>query len=412
MGTAAVIAAGSAATVGGPAGVLSVRPAQFVGKISYSLYLVHWPLLIIPQSAVGFQDPLPLWLTVLLGVVVAVPVAWLLHIAVEEPLRAARVLTSRRPRVTLWGTLGVTVIVAGLVLAAIAWADTREVPTGGAAETVPAFPISPPPSTEELPSNLSPSLDDVATDVPVLYEDGCHHDVATETVQDCVYGPRDADTTIAVFGDSHSAQWFPAIRTLAASRGDASVAAYTKSSCPAVTVTVLDKGVPYESCDRWREAVLAHLVAAPPDLVLISSYGSYALADAGEDERAAAWAEGTAETVQRLRAAGSEVLMIADTPRFDSAPATCIATRPMALLDCAGDRADVLDASFARAEAAAAEGAGARFVDLSSYLCDAMRCPVVIADLLVYRDVNHLTVRAVNYLAPALAGPVEDLLDR
>jgi len=408
-GTALVILAGTAPTRGGPGGLLSIRPAQAVGLLSYSLYLVHWPLLVIPQAAVGLHRPLPLWLTVLLGVILALPLAWLLHRFVEEPFRAPRVLTARRPRVTLWATLAVTTVLVVAIGATIRWADGREVPTGGDAPTVASFPVSPPPATAVLPGNLAPALADVAADVPRLYEDGCHHSVSAESVQDCVYGPSDAGTRIAVFGDSHSGQWFPAILSLAQERGDTAVAAYTKSSCPAVEVTVIDKDVPYASCDRWREAVVAALVADPPDLVVISSYSGYRLADA-VDDRPSAWAAGTRSVVAQLRAAGAGVLVIADTPRFPASPATCVATVPTDVLSCAGDPRTTLDAQLAAAEADAAASAGAVTADLTGYLCDTERCPVIIDDLMVYRDVNHLTARAVQYLKPALAAPLEEAL--
>ncbi|WP_280790812.1 acyltransferase family protein [Microbacterium sp. dk485] len=402
VGTALILAAGSVPTPGGPGRLLSIRPARFLGLISYSLYLVHWPLLVVPQSAVGFHRPLPLWITVLLGVVLAVPLAWLLHRIIEEPLRAPGALTSRPAKVTVWGALIATAVVAAVIVATIAWADRREVPAVDDAPTAASFPVSPPPATSALPGNLAPSLDAVSADVPVLYADGCHHDVSTEVVQDCLYGPADAATRIALFGDSHSAQWFPAVQALAKARGDTSVAAYTKSSCPAVDVTVVDKDVAYAGCDRWRDAVLAALVGNPPDLVVISSYSGYRLAGHSGGERVSAWADGTTSVVSALRAAGSEVMMIADTPRFTSAPATCIATVPNDVLSCAGDPATALDRPLAAAETAAATAAGAVTVNMTDFLCDRDRCPVIIDDLLVYRDINHLTVRAVGYLTPAL----------
>ena len=87
-GTAAVIYFGTARPAGGPATALSVRPMQFVGLISYSLYLVHWPLLVVPQAAVGYDQPFELWINVLLGIVVALPLAYLLYRFVEDPLRS------------------------------------------------------------------------------------------------------------------------------------------------------------------------------------------------------------------------------------------------------------------------------------------------------------------------------------
>jgi peptidoglycan/LPS O-acetylase OafA/YrhL len=411
LGTAAVIFFGATPTRLSPTRLLSVRPMQFIGLISYSLYLVHWPLLVVPQAVVGEADPLPLWATLLLGVVLAVPLAYLLYRLIENPLRAPAALVRRRPRVTLWATLAVTAILALAVASALAWTSTREVPTGGAADAAPTFPSTTPPATGFLPSNLTPSLDAAADDIPALYGDGCHHDAATETVQSCLYGDP-AARQIAVFGDSHSAQWFPAIEEYAARSGDLSIAAYTKSSCPAVDVPLLNRNVPYASCDRWRSAVLEHLVAQPPALVVISSYAHYPLDGvSGADARQVAWADGVESTVRALTAAGSRVLVIADTPRFEAAPVACISANPSAVDECAGVRTAVLDESLASAEAEAAAAAGGAFLDLTPYLCDDERCPVISYDLLVYRDVNHLTASYVRYLEPVLAESIDSALD-
>lgn len=404
VGTALVILFGARSPALGPASVLSLRPMQFIGLISYSLYLVHWPLLIITQSAVGEQHPLRLVVKIGLGIVLAVPLAWLLFRFVETPLRAPGWLTRRRPRVTLLGTLALTLVLTAGLTSAAHWAAVRDVGTGDAVAAAPDFPTDPPRGTGFVPRNMTPSLADVAADLPVVYGDGCHNSVSQEEVQDCTYG--DGETAVAVFGDSHAAQWFPAVAEIAEERGGIALSTYTKSSCPAVSTTVLDKDVSYVSCDRWREAVLSHLEAAPPALVVISSYAHYDLADASDAQaRTEAWDAGMRTTVERLRAAGSEVLVIADTPRFESPPATCISADVLDVARCDGVREEVLDAAFTAAEERSVTAAGGAYVDLTGYVCDASVCPVIIDDLLVYRDVNHLTTAFVSYLAPALEEP-------
>lgn len=411
FGTALVILFGARATSAGPTRLLSIRPMQFIGLISYSLYLVHWPLLIVTQAAVGEQNPLRLIVKVLVGIVVALPLAWLLFRFVETPLRAPRALTARPPRVTLWGTLALTVVLVAGTLGAVQWAATRDVGTGDAVAVAPDFPASPPNATPFVPRNMTPALDAVADDVAPMYGDGCHYDVKREDVQECHYADVDGSRTIAVFGDSHSAQWFPAVEDFAERRGDIRVDAYTKSSCPAVEVTVLDKDVPYASCDRWRASVLAALIADPPDLVVFSSYAGYTLDDAPSAEaHSLAWQQGVESTVARLRAAGSQVLVIADTPRFTAAPATCVSANIMDVSACEGERASVLDAVHTAQERDAAEAAGAEYADLTDFICDVDTCPVIVDDIFVYRDVNHITSTFVRYLEPALVPSLDSLL--
>lgn len=411
FGTALVILFGVRGAAAGPTGLLSLRPMQFLGLISYSLYLVHWPLLVVTQAAVGEQTPLRLVIKVLVGIVIAIPLAWLLFRFVETPLRAPHWLTRRRPRWTLWGALALTIAFALGSVAAVHWAAVRDVGTGGSVAAAPGFPASPPNATSFLPRNMTPTLDGVADDVAPVYGDGCHYDVKREDVQNCSYGDVDGARTVAVFGDSHSAQWFPAVERFATREGGIRINSYTKSSCPAVDVTVLDKDVPYASCDRWRAQVLESLVESPPDLVVISSYAWYPLADAVDDvARVTEWAEGVDRTVSQLREAGSEVLVIADSPRFSAAPATCASANVMDVRVCEAERATALDLEFMEEERIVAESAGATYIDLTEFICDTDTCPIVVDDIFVYRDVNHMTTTFVSYLAPALEPTLTSLL--
>lgn len=340
VGTALVICFGAGENRGGPSALLSIRPMQFVGLISYSLYLVHWPLLVIPQAVVGEEHPLPLIARIGLGIVLALPLAWLLFRFVETPLRAPRTLRGRRPRATLLPALGVSVVLIVAAASAVQWASVRELGTSTPVAAAPHFPETPPTATEFVPKNLRPALDEVAEDLSSLYADGCHLDVKSEDVQDCTYGDPKAYRQIAIFGDSHSAQWFPAVEKFAEKAGDVSIRTFTKSSCSATAATVLVKGVPYAACDRWRQKVIDHLTSNPPDLVVISNYAHYVLAgEPTEDVRLQTWRTGLEETVKRLRAAGSEVLIIADTPRLPAQPPTCLSANVDDVSGCDVDRA-------------------------------------------------------------------------
>ena len=111
-----------------PDTLLAIRPAQFVGNISYSLYLWHWPLIIIAPSV-------PFWgLTIYHRVallLICFVLAWLTKRFVEDPARGWKVLTSRPARVTLWSSLAAMLMVAGT--AGIAWAVNAPAYTEGRA---------------------------------------------------------------------------------------------------------------------------------------------------------------------------------------------------------------------------------------------------------------------------------------
>ncbi|MFI2620602.1 acyltransferase family protein [Streptomyces sp. NPDC018584] len=86
VGTALVIAAGTGAQRQWHTALTSSRPVQLLGDISYSLYLWHWPLLILVPLAVsgGILD-----LPVRLGILVsALLLAYASKRVIEDPVRA------------------------------------------------------------------------------------------------------------------------------------------------------------------------------------------------------------------------------------------------------------------------------------------------------------------------------------
>ena len=107
LAAAAVIAASNTERWWYPTRLLALRPAQFVGDISYSLYLWHWPLIIIAPSV-------PFWgLTIYHRVALLLlcfVLAWLTKRFVEDPARGWKVLTSRPSRVTLWSSLAAMIV--------------------------------------------------------------------------------------------------------------------------------------------------------------------------------------------------------------------------------------------------------------------------------------------------------------
>lgn len=392
LGAALVIACGQHQTGLGPEVILSTRPGQYFGEISYSLYLVHWPILIIPTLVSG--APLPLWLSVML-VVVCIPAAWLLNVFVERPFRSRR-FAQAAPGTSIIAALVVSGLIVAVAGGGMRLLDAR--PTS-AERPSDAIPISQPPVfTDFVPSNMSPSLDAASASVPEIYADGCHVDVPVDTPQDCIYGDRQADRAIALFGDSHAAQWFTAVDSFAKAQGFR-LYVFTKSSCPSVDYPLSVHGVPYTQCDSWRDAVISRLNAISPDLIVISNMADQPDQPGGPiDPRR--WAEGLRSVIEALQ---SPVVVISDTPNMGSTPAICLSVHLESADECAVDRADAINTRWAEAEAAAARQGGAVVVALNDYICDSKKCGAIIGTTLVYRDAHHLTVEFVDRLEPELA---------
>jgi len=401
LGTAAVIVAGGSRPAYGPYALLSLRVMQFVGLISYSLYLVHWPLLMIPQAAVGFENPLPLWSTLLIGAI-SFPVAWLTYRFVEEPGRTGSWLTSARPRRSLVASGAASVTLALAASGIYVHSTTRQLDSG---ESAPETKITAPPTpTLFVPTNLTPSLRGAHNDQPIIYADGCHLGFSDTEAKDCVYGDLNAPR-IVLFGDSHAAQWFPAVLRYAELNGY-SVETHTKSSCPSVSASVLRNGVPYVECDEWRSAVVAKLNAEQPALVLLANYGAVTLANQSADYQFT-WSNALTKTLRELSVSTAVIL---DTPDLKTTPAVCLSAHLGSALACGKPRAAALDAPARIAEVRVAAEEGVPLIDMTDYVCTTDRCEPIVGNTLIYRDAHHITATFSELLAGQLGAQIDKII--
>jgi peptidoglycan/LPS O-acetylase OafA/YrhL len=397
VATAAVILSGTGPSPYAPAAILSIRPLLFVGTISYSLYLVHWPLLVIPQATVGFERPLPLWATLSLSLT-AVPVAWALYRWVETPARDAHWLTASRPRRTLFAAVAASVLVVALTTGS--YATSASQPLHEARSVASSEPSDPPKLTSFVPANLEPSLRAASDDQPPIYDDGCHLGFDATIPKECVYGDP-AAPRIALFGDSHASQWFPALWSYAQANG-MSLEVYSKSSCPSVDADLLRNAVPYTACSKWREAVLQRMAETPPAMVVLANYEKVSYASPSGDD-VADWRAALGRTLSRIYA---PAVVMADTPDLGTTPSVCLSAHLDSALDCGRDRSSAVAQAYRDSERAAADEHGAAFVDLTNYLCTPEECGPIVGDTLAYRDAHHLTAT----FSAELAGPLTEKL--
>jgi peptidoglycan/LPS O-acetylase OafA/YrhL len=446
LGTAAVIAAGirpepeASRPLRGVPGLLATGPMRLVGRLSYSWYLWHWPVLVLAASALG---ELPLAVSVLLALLSLVP-ATAAYRWVEQPVRHSPALAADPGRSLRLGlVLSAGAAAAGLLLAAMpgggalatvvaagtdggrgpaprATAEPSTAPTAAPtpSSSATATPAPRPTAIAWPAGDLTPDPSAARGDLPVIYDDGCHLDTGATAPKDgCVFGDASSGTTVVLIGDSHAAQWFPALRTLAEDRGWRLVA-WTKSGCPAPDVTILQRRLqrPYDECDAWRTAVLDRLTSSErPALVVAAGTRTESLVDRGSGAKLEGtgrageeWRAGWRRTLERLTSAGVPVAVLRDTPWPGVDMAACVGQNRDDPARCDVTR-DALDARTYDV-ALAREFDLAAGIDLSDVICDADRCPATQGRYLVYRDTDHLTATFARALAPYLEQKLRPLL--
>jgi hypothetical protein len=266
-----------------------------------------------------------------------------------------------------------------------------------------------------VPAGLRPSLANARRDRPAGYTDGCHTETFDATIHPCSYGTGSASRTIVAFGDSHAQQWMPAL-IAAALVHHWRVISLTKSACPGVHVTYQNPAFPgsESSCQTWRLRAESWLRKHPPTVIIISNTRGYRLM--GPDGHVLAgtafedsWRKGLVKTLANLPRASSKVVL-GDTPHMAADIPVCLQANLGDISACQSPRAKAWRVTHDDAEAAAAKQGGATFTSLSLTVCSYDPCPIVVNDMLMWRDAAHLTATYVAELAPAIAGIVSTTL--
>ncbi|MCM6774577.1 acyltransferase [Nocardia sp. CDC159] len=432
LGAALIVVAGCAAARFGVGAVLSLPPMRAIGRLSYSLYLWHWPVLILAPRALGH----PLGTAGAAGaVLIAAGLAMLTLQLVENPIRFAAPL--RRSAVRSLGLGGAVTAAAGSAALALLVVVPVPVGHGAAAEalTVLSAPraagspaedpadatvrqltaqvraaISASAETRSVPSNLTPSLADAPGDKADVFVNGCVRSWRDHGQPECVSGDPDSATTVALVGDSHAAMWHPALERIATQR-HWRLETMSKVTCPLMDLPITSPylGREYTECEQWRPLVLDRLRAEHPRLIVLSMSRRYG-GDFGFVSYDPAWIDSLGRLVGQLRATGATVLVLGPIPDPHTTVPTCLSAHLDDALACAPARPEAVNDSGIAAEAAAATAAGGRYDDLTALFCTDRRCPLINRKDLIYRDDNHLTVSYAETLAPVVAALVDRAL--
>jgi peptidoglycan/LPS O-acetylase OafA/YrhL len=432
LGAALVVVAGGAQPRGGVGPVLALPPMQWIGRISYSWYLWHWPVLLLAPALLGH----PLGAAArLVAAAIAAALAVGTLFAVENPVRFGPLRRAPGRSLALGGALTALGVCASLVaLVAVPQpvgrgAEARTPEIGG--EDASPTPTGPSQSPEEaalqrvvaqvqaavaasadveaVPANLTPSLADAPNSKPDVFVNGCVRSWLYVGQNECASGVPASTTTVDLVGDSHAAMWWPALDELATA-WQWRLETMGKVTCPLQDLPIVSPYLDreYTECEQWRRQILDRLHAEHPALIVLGTARHYT-PDFSFTVYSPQWLDALTRTVTELRSTGASVLVLGPIPHPDKNVPTCLSEHLDSATACAPDRASLDDAGVA-AEARATEAGGGTYADLTDLFCTAARCPAIVGNQLVYRDDNHLTTDYARFLAPVLAAVIDRTL--
>ena len=334
------------------------RISQWLGAISYPLYLWHWPALVLPSSALG--RPLRIRER-LFCILLTVVLAHLTSKFIEQPIRHKKI--EGKKVYLFFVATTITSLVAGLIISAT---SSSMISVKG--------------------TNYKFNLIDVM-EKPAVYGDDCHVNYGETKSGYCTYGDKKSNRTLVLYGDSHAAQWFPALEQIALERGYKLIS-LTKSACPAVDAPREDQGAfKNVHCEKWRQNSIARIKSIHPDAVITSSF-QYFTPPSGFPSKSRWWDDGQRRLLSELRGSSNHLIYISDTPRPLRDIPNCLASRDSHTCDSTEKTRNVIINGFEK-------------IDPTPWLCTSY-CPAIKDGYVVYRDASHISVAASLALKPEL----------
>jgi len=348
-----------------PASVLGWGPLKYIGDISYSLYLWHWPVLVVGQHLL-LETTL---YSQLLLLATSFILAHLSYRLVENPIR--RHDSTRFP--AKWQLLACAVAVVLSNVELIKWHNsaTREIKAQ-------------PPSPYAL----------ARKDLPETYQLGCDEWYFSAQVKPCEFGDNTAPRLAVLWGDSIGAQWLPALkRALDLDAGEWRITVLTKAACPIVDQPLFYErlGRLYTECSDWRASASEYIQLLNPELLIIGSSGSYAL-------DSAQWAQGMQRILNEHVSTAQHKVLIAPTFSLGFNGITCLeqhdpatSSQPNATACTTAAENQSRAGAITGLSRAAQMTPATTLIDLNNEVCPDGLCRARMRGVFVYRDNEHLT---------------------
>ena len=415
LGTVVVIAAHAGSAGISPTRILRWRPIQWLGDISYSVYLWHWPLIVLLPHVSGQLG----WLEKMVILAASLILGTLSKNYVEDVFRFGRRVPSIRRTYTL-AALGMAFVV-GLATLQLLELSSREAaakreveravasgdPCFGAKALEAAGACTARYDETIVPAPAQAALDKSDAYAAVSGGKDCWSYTPKFPTITCEFGDSEATVNVALVGNSHAGQWLTPLQQVARDRGWR-ITTYLASRCALVPVQQRLSTAAYSAaCSRWVDNVSKEVQRNQFDLVFLTNrMSARALGTQSAEENVAAYRDGYQQLLRDWSRSGVRVVALRDTP----APAAggihsipdCVAAHREDLTKCSGPR-EVWEPEEPLISAASTiDSASFHLADLNDQICTPEVCSAVVGGVIVYFDGSHLTATYARTLAPFL----------
>jgi len=418
VGGLAVIWAGAPRMSWAPTRVLGLRPVQFVGDVSYSIYLWHFPLLVLTPFVIdrALNDNLKVLLIVL-----TVVLAWLTKIVVEDPVRGTRRLTSRKPRYTFaLVVIGMGVILATTAAGQAKLAGDRAKQRKEAKAVIASHPrCFGAASRDPQHPCTNPALKYTVIPTPIVAADTgnapCTRTGRTGLVSVCAFGPTSqAKRTFALVGDSHAQMWRAGVAVVANGEHWRGLTV-ARTSCPYSTA-VKSLVEPLRSqCVKWTKEVPKWFKRHPEvSVAIVTEHNGGTVVVPSGKSAFKAEISGYQSAWRKLPPSVKHIIVIRDTPGAPGNTPACIqsaiASHEEAGKKCALPRTTYLPPDPAAVAQSHMHDPRVQLVDVSPFMCSKRLCYPVVGGVLVLKDSSHLTRTFAETLGPYVKRRIDQLM--
>ncbi len=393
--------------------LIRIRPVQFIGDISYSVYLWHWPLIIALIVLTGRRP------SVVEGVAIVVASLVLgaaTKYIVEDPARRASFLVRRRAPAYVFALIGVVVFTSLSVSTSATIASQVESDRAAAQEQIKdqsgCFGAHAMLGNSSCPDRfvLGSDVDLAAAAADLDSSNWCLTWFDVEWAS-CEFGDLEGEVTIALVGDSHAASMTGAMSEYFAEQG-IKVVTYTRFACSGLNFGPIDQMDETEAAQReqacrvWSERVRTEIASRADISAVVYLNFSSSYSDPSREPRFQLSTDDAIATWEEVSATGKTIISIKDWPRTVSVSVPeCLIPLVGTSSPCSIDRdvaipLDSQDAALERLTDTVRE------IDLTDAFCDQERCYAVVGGVVVYPDQNHISGRyartLMTYLGPLI----------